>query len=328
MNRQRLLQLFPNASASFIAANSQPDECEDIDGIDIGPVYASYLRTGSVHRTGKEFGVTGDTVHQWLKRAGKKLSRSKWSSAELHALRQAYANPDGVNLAKLALELGRPHAGIACKAEEIGLTSDRGTHKRTPEALKSLSKAKVEQWKKQPHPKGFAGKTHTQETKDKISEKGIGRVVPPEQTVRAMKTKLAKYGSLNPGQKRGSWKAAWREIGGQRCFFRSRWEANYARYLQFLQESGEILKWEHEPETFWFHDIQRGTRSYLPDFRITFHTGSIEYHEVKGWMDDGSKTKIKRMAKYYPSVVLIVRDAKWFKANSRNLSKFIPGWES
>lgn len=126
--------------------------------------------------------------------------------------------------------------------------------------------------------------------------------------------------------RRGSWNAAWRTIGGQRKFFRSRWEANYARYLEFQKEHGLITSWEHEPTTFWFYKIKRGVRSFLPDFRVVKSAGRSEYHEVKGWMDEKSKTKIKRMAKYYPAVVLIVRDASWFKAN-RKLSKIVKDWE-
>ena len=142
-----------------------------------------------------------------------------------------------------------------------------------------------------------------------------------------MKTKVEKYGNLAGARRRGSWKSGWREIGGQWIFARSAWEANYARYLQFLFDARQIQKWEHEPETFWFDEVQRGCRSFLPDFRVTFSSERIEYHEVKGWMDDRSKTKIKRMATYYPEIVLVVRDRLWFKANGRKLSKLIPGWE-
>ncbi len=49
-------------------------------------------------------------------------------------------------------------------------------------------------------------------------------------------------------------------------YFRSRWERNWARYLNFLVQHGEITGWEYEPKTFWFHKIKRGTRSYKPDF--------------------------------------------------------------
>ena len=90
---------------------------------------------------------------------------------------------------------------------------------------------------------------------------------------------------------------------------------------------GEIKKWEHEPETFWFESIMRGCRSYLPDFRVTENNGSIVYHEVKGWMDARSKTKIKRMAKYHPDVKLIVIDSKAYNALAKQMSKSIVGWE-
>jgi hypothetical protein len=125
-----------------------------------------------------------------------------------------------------------------------------------------------------------------------------------------------------------SWKAGWREIGGKRNYYRSRWEANYARYLQWLQDRGEIIGWEHEPETFWFDGIKRGCVSYLPDFRVIERNGTVEYHEVKGWMDERSLTKIRRMAKYHPAVVLIVIDAPQYRAIARDAAVLIDGWES
>jgi hypothetical protein len=130
------------------------------------------------------------------------------------------------------------------------------------------------------------------------------------------------------GKVTSSRQSSWREIGGKRCFFRSRWEANYARYLEFLKVHGNILDWEHEPFTFWFVGVKRGCVSYLPDFRVTNMNSTEEYHEVKGWMDDRSATKIKRMAKYFPEIKLLVIDATWFKRNARKLRGLIPGWET
>ncbi len=123
------------------------------------------------------------------------------------------------------------------------------------------------------------------------------------------------------------WKAAWREIGDKRIYARSKWEANYARYLEFLKKNGNIIEWEHEPETFWFEKIKRGVRSYLPDFMVTELDGSIVYHEVKGWMDARSKTKINRMKKYYPRVALRVIEAKSYTALAKQLSGLINDWE-
>jgi len=241
-----------------------------------------------------------------------------------------------IKLSELALLLGRNKASVAQKASRLGLC--RQGRSKTKEHMQAMLRKRKENgfypakigtacYVNGKHPKGMLGKKHKQAAKDLISAANKGTKVPPERTLRRLKTVVERYGSLAPNVKRGSWKSAWREIGGRRIFARSRWEANYARYMQFLKLRGEIMEWEHEPETFWFEKIKRGVRSYLPDFRITLKNGTIEYHEVKGWMDSRSKTKIKRMAKYHPHIVLLVKDKIWFKNNSRTLSTLIPDWE-
>lgn len=108
---------------------------------------------------------------------------------------------------------------------------------------------------------------------------------------------------------------SWREIDGNRIFFRSNWEYQFALWLQALKASNSIQGWEHEPKTFWFNEIKRGTRSYLPDFKVVNLDGTHYWVEVKGYMDAKSRTRIKRFRKYYPGEQLVVADAKWFKKN-------------
>lgn len=122
-------------------------------------------------------------------------------------------------------------------------------------------------------------------------------------------------------------KAGWREFGGKRCFYRSRWEANYGRYLEWLKQRGEITDWKHEPYTIWFPGIKRGCVSYLPDFKVWTITHWAEYHEVKGRMDARSRTKLKRMAKYYPERKVLVIGARQYTEIKNKLSKMIEGWE-
>ena len=111
-------------------------------------------------------------------------------------------------------------------------------------------------------------------------------------------------------------------------YFRSMWEANYARYLNFLKAHGEIFKWEYEADTFWFEEIKRGTRSYTPDFKIwTAEDATPYYEELKGWMDQKSKTKLFRMAKYYPDIKIILIDEKQYRAIARSIKALIPTWE-
>ena len=95
--------------------------------------------------------------------------------------------------------------------------------------------------------------------------------------------------------------------------------------MEWRKERGEILEWEHEPDTFWFEGIKRGVMSYMPDFKVWTLAGGVEYFEVKGYMDSKSATKIARMAKYHPEIKLSVIDAEWFKGN-KMLASIITGW--
>jgi len=125
---------------------------------------------------------------------------------------------------------------------------------------------------------------------------------------------------------KSTWKQDWAEIGGKRNFYRSRWEYRYALYLEFMKKYNHIIEWEHEPKTFWFEGIKRGTNNYKPDFKIVFSSGNEEWHEVKGYMDSKSATKIKRMKKYYPDVILRIIDKNWFKENGPKLKMILKGW--
>lgn len=110
--------------------------------------------------------------------------------------------------------------------------------------------------------------------------------------------------------------------------FRSSWEANYARYLNSLLLAGEIKRWEFEPDTFWFEQIRRGVRSYLPDFKVWPLVGDPYYVEIKGFLDDKSKTKLKRMAKYHPDVKIQVLGELGYKTLASQCNGVLPYWEN
>lgn len=105
------------------------------------------------------------------------------------------------------------------------------------------------------------------------------------------------------------------DLGG--IFFRSQWEANVARYLNWLG-----LRWEYETKTFEF-PIRHGITRYTPDFWVP---DLNEFWEVKGYLDAASKTKLKRMAKYHPDVKLLVIGRREYLEIKR-LARLIPGWE-
>lgn len=106
----------------------------------------------------------------------------------------------------------------------------------------------------------------------------------------------------------------WAEFpGGKRYYLKSSWELRYANLLESLLKSGSIKSWTYEEDTFWFEKIRRGVRSYTPDFKITNLDDTIEYHEVKGWMDAKSKTKLNRMRIYHPNIKVLVIGAEEMK---------------
>ena len=318
-----------------------------LTNIAIDEVYSEYLKSGSVHKTGDKYGVCGETIRKWINKSGRVLNRPKWEGEDIEKIKSAYSKEEGVDIKDLANSLNRTHAAVACKAEEIGVTASRGCQIRTKSYKKAISKAQLKRFEgeqgklekakcseyfikwhsENEHPRGMLGKHHSSESKFAISKAHMGKVIPRERVIRQMKTKLKKYGTLCNARPKASWKASWQEIGGKRKYFRSRWESNYAKYLQFQKENGLIKEWHHECETFWFDGIKRGCVSYLPDFKVETNDGNHEFHEVKGWMDSASKTKIKRMAKYYPKIILKVFDSVWYRANSPKLSMIIKDWE-
>ena len=120
--------------------------------------------------------------------------------------------------------------------------------------------------------------------------------------------------------------------GGKRLdlgnrYFRSMWEANYARYLNWLLDLGEVREWQYESIEFEF-PVKRGTRFYKPDFWVTWKEGKSEYVEIKGWMDGKSKTQLARMAKYHPAVKVRVIGPKEYLHLKRQVSRLVPNWET
>jgi hypothetical protein len=114
------------------------------------------------------------------------------------------------------------------------------------------------------------------------------------------------------------------DLGGQ--YFRSAWEANWARYLNWLIDRGELLDWKFEPDTFEF-PVKRGARFYTPDFKLFERGGKVHYHEIKGWMDPASATKLRRMRLHHPDVSVTVIDQPAYRAVALQMRNILPGWE-
>jgi hypothetical protein len=197
---------------------------------------------------------------------------------------------------------------------------------------KMLSIKKKKDILKNGHPKGMLGKTHSKEYKDKISKRSklmwsdknsYFNSEENKQRISDNNMKLHKKGILGGENSYSNCKRGYFIDGDKKYYMRSGWEIRYAAYLNILKKSNEIKDWEYEVDTFWFEKIKRGVRSYKPDFKIFNNDGSIVYHEVKGYMDAKSKTKLKRMKLYHPEINVIVIGEEFFKKNKN----IIPSYE-
>lgn len=300
--------------------------------VPVEDLQAAYSEMGSVYRVAKAFGLSPSTVQERLQKAEYDgWKRRSWTDRDDETLRREYRKcADAGSLAGLAAVMGRTKPFIARKAAALGLTNQSGPApwSRTSRNLPHLRGGE--------HPRGMKGKSHGVEARSAMADAHTARFAAMSQLERdALEdAKIAgrkAANNLTPDREAGdakkSWRAGWREIGRHRKYFRSQWEANYARYLEWLRLRGEIVDWEHEPKTFWFEGIRRGVCSYKPDFRVIEKDGTAVWHEVKGWMDDRSRVALNRIRKFYPDEVVILIDKDAYKAIKGKVMRFIEGWE-
>lgn len=93
-------------------------------------IVAAYEATGSVWKTGRMLGISGQSAHERLRAIGHRLYSTPWTTdevAEMASLLEA-----GVPLGEVARRLGRPFAGAACKASRLGLRAKRVREVKVP----------------------------------------------------------------------------------------------------------------------------------------------------------------------------------------------------
>lgn len=258
-----------------------------------------------------------------------------WTPEEEELLAAEYSRNAGLRtgwLSRLSRHLQRDAGNLSRKARQLGLKTDyhRGRPRKPrqlrlhlPRGGSSSDRSGFWQVAGREHPRGMLGKHHSEAAKMKMSQSRRGRPLPPR--TEAFKAALSRARAELLRMRPELFQRPNRGVGGRRAdlgntYFRSRWEANYARFLNFQKRA-----WKYEPKTFMFEGIQRGTCSYTPDFWLPDEEA---YHEVKGWMDPKSATKLRRMGEYYPDVRVIVIGKDWFGDAERNgLCGVVPGWE-
>lgn len=322
-----------NGISFFVPGEPQGKASPRAGSVPIESIIAAYEQTGSVYKAGKIVGIQGSSLHERLKRAGFTLPDKRFTEAEIERIKDEYqAAADAYRLDDLAKAMGRTKTGICTLARRLGMTNQSRKMPADKAALVSVrAKARIE---KNGHPRGALGMKHSHETKAIMSMKSSQMWADPASKVNAdeHRQRLSDR-CVQMTLDREKPVGYSRSAGGRRpdlgdTYFRSSWEANYARYLNLLVQQKQIAHWEFECTTFVFETIKRGTRTYTPDFRVEFSDGRHEWHEVKGWMDAKSKTRLSRMATHFPTEKVVIIDQAWFKsALAKGLPSMLKHWE-
>lgn len=306
--------------------------------MDINKIIQDYNTNKSIWQTGKLNNLTGQRVHSILNKNGIDTSnKNKWTKEQENELIEIYNKgfKFGENVLNLFSEKHNKLKSNVCrKAKLLGLKMIRN-REFTNDAKKIVS-VNTKKWiKENGHPKGFLNNKHTNISKKLMSDASKEMWKNPKSKVNTKEHRqflsnrfsenMNKRLNNSSGNLYSRVKHGTIEIGGKKIFVRSSWEANICAYFEFLKNNGEIKEWNYEPKTFWFLKIMRGVRSYKPDFLITDKNDALYYEEVKGWMDAKSKTKITRMAKYYPEIDLRILDKKRYNEICK-MKSIIPNW--
>jgi len=109
-------------------------------------------------------------------------------------------------------------------------------------------------------------------------------------------------------------KAGIREDIDPKLYFFSRWEANYARILNF-----EGTKWVFQPRVF-----KLKTQNYTPDFYLP---KTSEYIEIKNYLSDYSRNRDEEFRELYPKTKLKLILKKDYLKLQKKYSDKIEHWE-
>lgn len=80
----------------------------------------AYRETGSVWKAARLVNLAGQTVHERLRSINYPMSRRRWDEEELTELREMAGN---IPISKIAHELGRTYAAVACKLNELEIST-------------------------------------------------------------------------------------------------------------------------------------------------------------------------------------------------------------
>lgn len=301
--------------------------------LSIAELWGLYEQENSVHRVGRLIGRNGDTVHRRLIKAGYKLNNSVWRPEEISLLKQHFRKGVAVDALQLAKRLGRSRVAVQLKASKLGLGDKNRPFCEI--ARRHISEGQLRHFREHGNPRlGKPGKPLPDERKKQISlfsknmwaewkRTGTGQCSPESRARRAVA-----MSKLENAKRRGHSNVS----AGERpdlgnVYFRSSWDANIARYLNLLQQCGEVRSWGYETRTFQFHNATVKPFTYTPDFEVVTPSGDTEYWEVKGWKDKKWEHKLALFRKTYPEERLRVINQREYLSIEKQFSFKVDAWE-
>jgi hypothetical protein len=290
-----------------------------------------------VKEIAETLGRTGSAIRNKAYKMG--ITNPKnFTSEEIEYIKENYKS---YNLREIAKKIGREdnYHNVCRKARELGLERTgkkkekvkvRKPKYQNEEERRKAQSAFAKEWhRNNEHPRGMLGKTHTLEYRKELSKRvkqDWGNRTPEEIeeiVTKRNKTRIRNK-TLTPIVNKTSPYS--RAKGGKRkdlnnMYFRSSWEANIARLLNYMG-----IEWDYEPKQFIFKGVYKQPISYTPDFYLV---NKDKWVEVKGWMDKKSKLKLERFEQYYPHEYdkLILIDEEKYKKLEEEYSNIIKGWE-
>ena len=102
------------------------------------------------------------------------------------------------------------------------------------------------------------------------------------------------------------------------------WEAAYAAtILEPRRVGGEILAWWYEAISL---KLAHRTR-YTPDFLVMASDGTLECHEIKGFMRESAAVRLKTAAELYPFRFFLVTRKRIARGQMAWVTKEVNGGE-
>lgn len=98
-----------------------------------------------------------------------------------------------------------------------------------------------------------------------------------------------RFESFPAGGPRGNLQAGSNPAPAPPSPYKSKWEANYAIYLDALKLAGEIVGWWYEPVRFRLPGMRNFYKADFLILRCNAIGKNIEIHEVKGWSRTGAR---------------------------------------